>query len=139
MATSQVRVDKRALAQILHEADGRQDDLLDALALEGERIVKMSFGTSRGSGRVYHGKIIRVTSAPGDPPDVQTGKLLNSIYVRTPKRGQRVIGTDVDYAPHLEFGTSKMAARPFMRPMLEELRGKVDAIARSVNVAGGSV
>lgn len=33
----------------------------------------------------------------------------------TPERGEVVIGTNVEYAPYIEFGTSKMAARPYLR------------------------
>ena len=31
-----------------------------------------------------------------------------------------VVGTDVEYAPYIEFGTSRMAAQPYLRPALDE-------------------
>ena len=32
------------------------------------------------------------------------------------------IGTNVEYAPHVEYGTKKMPARPYMRPTLDNNR-----------------
>lgn len=37
---------------------------------------------------------------------------------RRPKRGEMVIGTNVEYAPHIEFGTSRMGAHPYLRPAI---------------------
>lgn len=74
-------------------------------------------------------------------PTVDTGRLRGSITYATikshdsgespaeasdysthgkPAHGEVVIGTNVEYAPHIEFGTSKMAARPYLRPALHE-------------------
>jgi len=41
------------------------------------------------------------------------------------------VGTNVEYAIPLEYGTSKMAARPFMRPMLENDKKKIARILGS--------
>lgn len=43
-----------------------------------------------------------------------------------------LVGTNVEYARYPEFGTSKMAARPFVRPALDENR---DAVVREVDEA----
>ena len=71
-------------------------------------------------------------SAPGEPPAVVTGTLRASITHRLEEEdGDTVgyVGTNVEYAPYLEFGTSRMAARPFMFPALETNRTNiVDAI-----------
>lgn len=49
---------------------------------------------------------------------VDTGRLRNSISHAT--EGDAVyIGTNVEYAPYVELGTSRMAARPFLRPAAE--------------------
>lgn len=70
-----------------------------------------------GGGRVY-GR--HRASAPGSPPAPDTGTLRNSIYVQIQSAGpiRKVIkvGTRVPYATFLEYGTSKMRPRPFMRP-----------------------
>ncbi len=37
---------------------------------------------------------------------------------------QLIVGTDVDYAPHQEYGTKKMAARPHLRPAFDAKEGE---------------
>ena len=51
---------------------------------------------------------------------VDTGRLRNSITheVRTGEKAV-YIGTNVEYAPYVELGTSKMAERPYLRPAVE--------------------
>jgi HK97 gp10 family phage protein len=64
------------------------------------------------------------TSNPGQPPAKDTGALLASIYQKVDhdiKRDVIVIGAEAPYAASLEFGTSKMSPRPFLRPMLNRL------------------
>lgn len=48
---------------------------------------------------------------------VDTGNLRNSITKEYDKSEHVVyIGTDVEYAPYVEFGTYKMEARPYLKP-----------------------
>jgi HK97 gp10 family phage protein len=64
-------------------------------------------------------------SAPGEGPGVVTGRLRASITWRPGEDAYSPyvdIGSAVTYAPYLEFGTSKMEARPFLRPALEAAR-----------------
>lgn len=50
-----------------------------------------------------------------DECPVDTGRLQNSITHEV--EGDAVfIGTNVEYAPYVELGTSRMAARPFLAP-----------------------
>ena len=67
-------------------------------------------------------------SAPGEPPGKRTGTLGRSITHEVEKKPDRVVGrvgTNIIYAIPLEFGTSTMAARPFIRPGLERNREPV--------------
>lgn len=69
-------------------------------------------------------------SSPGEPPAVVTGTLRASITHRVEDEDSEAVGyvgTNVQYAQPLEFGTSKMAARPFLFPALEKNREKVVA------------
>ncbi len=51
------------------------------------------------------------------------GDLINSIMVDSEHRPlERVIGPHVEYGPANEFGTMRMAARPYMIPALEAER-----------------
>ena len=72
-------------------------------------------------------------SAVGEYPATDTGFLQNNIVI---KRDVDGLGGDVesraDYSSHLEFGTSKMGARPFMQPSLESTRPKIKRRLRAV-------
>lgn len=62
-------------------------------------------------------------SAPGDPPKVKTGRLRASITHRLSYEDKEIVGevgTNVEYAGWLEYGTSRMAARPFLGPALDK-------------------
>jgi HK97 gp10 family phage protein len=54
---------------------------------------------------------------------------LNSIQTKLTKTTQTSAEVEVsagtDYAGRLEFGTGKMAARPFMRPAMDKNEGKI--------------
>ena len=84
------------------------------------------------TGRTYvRGNITHTASAAGEAPATDTGRLVNSIYHDTKKEGTRQIGfvaASVDYAIHLEFGTTNMAARPFLQPALRQNAKKITNI-----------
>ncbi len=71
-----------------------------------------------------------VASKPGEAPNADTHMLDRSIHVeRTgPLTAQSI--ADAPYAVALEVGTSKMAARPYMRPAAKKVRKEVDALAK---------
>ncbi|MEG0694163.1 MAG: HK97 gp10 family phage protein [Erysipelotrichaceae bacterium] len=46
--------------------------------------------------------------------------------------GGEGISEEVDYAPHIEFGTSKMQAQPFMQPAIQENTRKLEQIAENI-------
>lgn len=72
-------------------------------------------------------------SSPGSPPHVDTGDLRKSLQPEVVRTGNTIRGTVSSSVPHalmLEYGTSKMAARPFMRPTVLEERETVTNILR---------
>lgn len=75
-----------------------------------------------------------VPSLPGETPNWDTGQLATGIV--TIRTGQ--LSADVEAtAPHslpLEFGTSIMAERPFMRPAAAKIKPQADALVeKAVN------
>ena len=69
-------------------------------------------------------------SKEGQFPHLDTGKLRQSIQVGTVKNLRVQIGAHVDYAKALELGTSKMGARPFLRPTLNTMKKQIANIVR---------
>lgn len=78
-----------------------------------------------------------VPSQPGQPPHLRTGTLNRSIDQETfRKAGTFVgrIGTNLKYGRYLEMGTTKMGARPYLRPSLTAMRRR---ILGDITKAGG--
>jgi HK97 gp10 family phage protein len=67
---------------------------------------------------------------------VRTGALRNSITVDFYGVMSAQIGPHLPYAPFVEFGTKKMAARPYLFPAFEEERPKFEkGLAKAVKGA----
>ncbi len=74
-------------------------------------------------------------SAPGQPPHQFTSRLADSLpeardVDSSPTRIVGIIGSTVEYAAALEFGTRYMAARPFIRPAFKQTQKKITNILR---------
>ena len=92
-----------------------------------ESIQDESMGTwvkrYRADGKEYD----HVASKPGDAPNTDTGRLVASIQVEHTDKTVYV-GSNLDYAQGLEFGTRTMEARPWLNPALEKNREKIEEI-----------
>lgn len=82
-----------------------------------------------GSGRTYKTKRgTHQASAPGESPARLTGKLMESVKAKRVTDKLWTVGPDPavfpdEYYPSLlEFGTSRIAPRPFMRPAIERFK-----------------
>lgn len=76
-----------------------------------------------------------VPSAPGQPPNADTHFLDSNIETRIGGPGLVVVESLAPYSAALEFGTSKMAARPAARPATERNRRKVtEIVGDAVNI-----
>ena len=58
---------------------------------------------------------------------VDTGRLRNSITHET-EQDYAIIGTNVEYAPFQELGTSRMEAQPYLRPAVDQSQGDIKKI-----------
>lgn len=84
------------------------------------------------TGRVYRrGTVTHQASAPGQYPATDTGRLVSSVRMLPDGETAYVVGTNVQYGPMLEFGTSKMAARPWLLPSFERARIGVERELRA--------
>jgi HK97 gp10 family phage protein len=76
--------------------------------IRAEAFRSISAGSVSGAGHV--------ASRPGEPPNRDTGTLQAGLKVAQTGPLTAEVRSEAPYAAALEFGTSKMAARPYMRP-----------------------
>lgn len=99
----------------------------EALFSGGERIqVEAQISMTRGevSGKKH------VPSRPGEPPNADTHRLADNIETLQPEPLRVEVSSNAPYAVELEYGTSKMAERPYMRPATEKKRKEVVQLVR---------
>jgi HK97 gp10 family phage protein len=89
------------------------------------RVYTVLFYTDR-EGRVhpYGHRPPHTASAPGEAPARDSGTLLRAMAVeveRIPFGALLSIKSGAPYSHYLEFGTSKMRPRPYMRPITREI------------------
>jgi len=72
-----------------------------------------------------------VPSAPGEPPNRDTGHLQSQIETSQPEFLVAQVTSSAEYAKDLEFGTSKMAARPYMRPARDKMEPTIQRLFAS--------
>jgi hypothetical protein len=107
------------------------------LNVHAEALRSEIYGTlerSRVGQGVKYRRLPNTSSAPGDSPARQSGRLMESVKVlsrASPDRLVARIGPDpaafkgAPYPFFLEYGTRKMAPRPYMRPALESFRAAI--------------
>jgi hypothetical protein len=101
------------------------------------RIGKTPTKADRAAGRTFRS---HQASAPGEPPAVWSGRLFRSVFEKVVpvfEKGRLAwrgyVGTNVQYAPHLEFGTKRMKPRPLWRRAVLECRQQIKEFWAQVN------
>lgn len=95
---------RRAMSSALSRA-------LEEIGLLAERFAKENLSTPK-SGHL---------TKPDPRPNVDTGRLRNSITHAVDEAEKSVaVGTNVEYAPYVELGTSKMKDWPYLRPAAQK-------------------
>jgi HK97 gp10 family phage protein len=100
-----------------------------ALYTGGDEIAtaaKLSIAQGSVSGKGH------VPSKPGEPPNMDTRHLMNNIETTVTGPLTVEVESKAAYALDLEFGTSKMAERPYMRPATEKKRKRVHELVQKV-------
>lgn len=123
----------------------RDERVLERLTVKSQEVLRVrAFGlrdeisstlerAAVGKGLVYDrasGNGEYRASAPGDPPARDTGRLINSIQANRQTDDLYEIGPaeasyrgdTPEYPVYLEFGTARMAPRPFMRPSIASFK-----------------
>ena len=110
----------KALTDQLIALGADADDVIDGaifdLANETRNLAVAGISGGAKTGRTYRrGNVTHIASAPGQYPASDTGRLAGSIKAII-SGTTAIVGTNVAYGPMLEFGTSRMAARPWLLP-----------------------
>ncbi len=100
---------------------------LAASVLELDGLAKERISGGGRSGRTYTRRSVSHTaSAAGEYPKTDRGQLVASLFNRVSFDGLKAwFGTRLNYGRYLEYGTSRMAARPWLRPTFVDLEGKI--------------
>lgn len=132
----------RALEAVIKAGAERSEQALHVIGMAISNQVKMNIT-----------KHYPPASRPGSAPALRTGGLRKSYrYEVVPSRAGKVAhvvvysdprtiqpvppNRQVIYASYLEFGTSRMAARPHLRPAVEQIRPLIPGIIRMSWAAG---
>jgi hypothetical protein len=130
MAYPDVKVEIKGLKEVNAALQAYGKDLgrsleliVKATALEAVTDVRKAIQGPPKTGREYargvnNDKVHRA-SAPGEAPATDSGGLVISIYNENRGKYAKAIGSRLDYAYYLEFGTFKMAKRPSWIPAVE--------------------
>lgn len=86
---------------------------------QAARAAAEKLGNQQAALRAQAIRTAAVLAAP-----VDTGRLRQSIGVQKIGQGHYRVGTNVQYAPFVEFGTRRTRAQPFMRPAFEKVKNR---------------
>ena len=102
--------------------------------IRGEAIKSIQTGAKSGViYQMYNPRREHRASAPGQSPASDTGNLVNKIIVKQKNRNTVQVQSNANYSAYLEYGTSKMEARPFMLPAFEKSKKPImNAVFRRV-------
>jgi len=101
------------LYKFISHKDARQKELVDKLGRGMEKAVLLVEGEAK-------------KNCP-----VDTGRLRSSITGKVTEEYVGIIGTDVEYAPFVEHGTSRQSAQPFLFPALESSKKKIAELLKN--------
>lgn len=95
---------------------------LEGIVLDLSGLQAIERNIARRAGRIVRAVADEVVNEAKQRAPVRTGNLRRSYHREPVDELTQRVGTDVEYAPYVEFGTSKMAARPHFTPALEKGR-----------------
>lgn len=96
------------------------------------RVYTTRFKTNTQTGKIFptEKRVPHQSSAPGEPPATDTGKLVSSI-VASSDGVRGIVEARAAYAVHLEYGTRSMAARPFLMRAFEGSQDRIGVLVRA--------
>lgn len=128
----------RKMAAIPAKADKAIAPVLESIAqtIRNNAVTSIQAGASGAPYTRYSPKRSGRASAPGQPPHTDTGNLVSHIQVKTTSARSvevGIIGNRAPYGKWLEYGTSNIAPRPWLRPAYKKAK---PIIAAKIKDAG---
>lgn len=117
-------LNKLNLAAPTLEKATRQALAKSALEIQKEAVKGIRQRSSGEKQRRYNPKRDVVVSKPGDPPNSDTGRLIQSVEFEI-EENTAYVGSNLKYAAWLEFGTEHTEPRPWLAPALEKASTQV--------------
>ncbi len=107
--------------------------VLEGTLLIHETAVKLIQENTDGTPqRRYKPNRTVAVSHPGDPPNTDTGRLVQSIKIETSEKGLvGRVGTNLKYGAMLEFGTKVMAPRPWLSRAVADTKKQIGDIFKA--------
>lgn len=107
---------ERAVGTVLFEGG-------ELIRVEAQLLISRNSASGHAGGKHQH-----IPSKPGEPPNNDTGVLAGNIETNQISTLVVEVSSNATYSRPLEFGTSKMAARPFMHPARDAKRKEIVAM-----------
>lgn len=103
---------------------GTKKAVIDSTLLLDETAKKLIAKRSSGKKQTrYKPKREVIVSKPGDAPNTDTGRAIQSIFFNIENEGMKgSVGTKLKYLIGLEFGTKHVAARPWLSTALKLIK-----------------
>jgi len=117
----------KALEKVKEDLENNMQEVLlgGGQLIRGEAIRSIQSGAKSGKTyKRYNPTRTHKASAPGEAPASDTGFLVSNIRVKDEKDVVQV-RSEASYSKFLEYGTSKMLARPFLFPAMEKSKPKI--------------
>jgi HK97 gp10 family phage protein len=115
MSAIEVKLDTRGLEALIKDAPEQLDTAVRATAFQVQAIAQSLSPIMTGANR---NSIYTKTSKGNLGSPGELGDILPSVGLC-----EAVVGPSMEYSAFLEFGTSKMAARPYLTPAAEQAQG----------------
>lgn len=111
-------------AEFLDALKKAKEAALTEMGLRAERHAKEKFTSYSkppiDTGRLRASVSFATKTSKGEGTGRDPAKTSDYSPMATPDEDFMVLGTNVEYAPYIELGTSKMDARPFLEPAIME-------------------
>jgi|AKVG01.1.fsa_nt_gi HK97 gp10 family phage protein len=115
----------KAITRFAKDNEKETDRLLADMAFDTQQEAVDLIRKPSKPGKTYKRRgVTHTASAPFNPPNADTGNLMSNIKVVRERMLNYTVGTRGSGAPYglyLEFGTSKMKARPWLSPAVDKI------------------